>query len=206
MADVRLTPAEMTRRINAYVNKVLAGGNKDSRFTILMEAKKKLPGQTFSLTGKPILINKLVRKNTLSIRDILKNTPLVIKTNAVKHHVTLNQFVQAKKSDQRFVSLTTTYEDKGRKTVQRRHKHRIVRLEPEKPLYLSKVKISCDCAAFMYMFEYALARRGNSEIIHTNGLPPYDKNPQLIAAPCKHLWVVLRYILANKLDYRQGRA
>jgi hypothetical protein len=62
-----------------------------------------------------------------------------------------------------------------------------------------KIRCTCDCARFVYNWEYALARRKAAEIKFGNGEPPVKTNPRMIPAPCKHLVKVLTRIIAKKL-------
>ena len=49
------------------------------------------------------------------------------------------------------------------------------------------VKVTCGCDDFKYTWEYALNHAGAADIIHCNGEPPEEKNPQMIPGLCKHL-------------------
>lgn len=51
----------------------------------------------------------------------------------------------------------------------------------------TKAWVSCNCPFFLYHCEVALAKRGSSSILYSNGKLPVEKNPRLIPYLCKHL-------------------
>lgn len=59
------------------------------------------------------------------------------------------------------------------------------------------IMVTCDCNRFQYVWEYALTENGASKVIHGDGSPPDETNPQHLAAPCKHLLRVL-WIIKTK--------
>ena len=46
--------------------------------------------------------------------------------------------------------------------------------------------VSCDCGFFLYRCEVALARRGSSSIVYSNGKRPVHTNPRMVPYVCKH--------------------
>lgn len=68
------------------------------------------------------------------------------------------------------------------------------------PLYkCPRIVVTCDCKRFLFMWEWALWNQGAAEIIHSNGKPPYQKNPNFLPSGCKHLLVVLNAVKRHKL-------
>ena len=57
--------------------------------------------------------------------------------------------------------------------------------------------VSCTCPRWMYMWEYAMAKRGAAQIIYGNGEPPSETNPSLSPGICKHVFKALLYIKSN---------
>ena len=51
----------------------------------------------------------------------------------------------------------------------------------------SQCWVSCSCEFFLYHTEYALTKKGSSDIIHCNGARPKVTNKRTIAAVCKHI-------------------
>jgi len=51
----------------------------------------------------------------------------------------------------------------------------------------SKVWVSCDCEYFKFHCEVADARRGSSDVIHSNGKFPKIRNSRGVAHVCKHI-------------------
>jgi hypothetical protein len=54
---------------------------------------------------------------------------------------------------------------------------------------------NCSCPYFMYNLEVAMASRGASVVLHSNGAPPVVRNPGRRCYLCKHLYKVWK-------DYR----
>jgi hypothetical protein len=65
----------------------------------------------------------------------------------------------------------------------------------------AKVWMTCDCEDFMYRAEVALNRRGNTEIIYSNGAMPRVTNPNAVPYTCKH---ILACILSGALSLARG--
>jgi hypothetical protein len=59
------------------------------------------------------------------------------------------------------------------------------------------VKVSCSCPDFLYRWEYALWKNGAADIIHSNGEPPIDSNPNNVPGCCKHLLATYSYLVNN---------
>lgn len=50
-----------------------------------------------------------------------------------------------------------------------------------------RVKLSCNCADFVYRWEYALYKKGGADIVYGNGDAPGTTNPGMALGACKHL-------------------
>lgn len=50
-----------------------------------------------------------------------------------------------------------------------------------------KVKLSCNCADFVYRWEYALFKQGGADIQYGDGTAPTTTNPGLSLGACKHI-------------------
>jgi len=74
-----------------------------------------------------------------------------------------------------------------------RAKGKVVEIVPSAPTW-----VSCTCPFFLYRCEYALAKVGSSDIIHSNGLPPKQTNPRRVPYLCKHAFRALKHLLATK--------
>jgi hypothetical protein len=61
------------------------------------------------------------------------------------------------------------------------------------------VVIECDCARFLFMWEWALHHHGAAEILHSNGDAPDYMNPEYIPGCCKHQYIMLNFIRSNKI-------
>ena len=61
------------------------------------------------------------------------------------------------------------------------------------------VKISCSCDDFKFRMEWALWRKGASDIMFSNGDPPDVTNPAQIGGACKHLVAMWDLLKEKKL-------
>ena len=50
--------------------------------------------------------------------------------------------------------------------------------------------VHCSCPFFLFTCEVALARRGSSAVVNSNGKPPRKRNPRMVPLMCKHLAAV----------------
>lgn len=88
----------------------------------------------------------------------------------------------------------------GTRLRPRKHTQYVYPKDPKTKGRLSDVdvKVACDCQRHMYYYEVALHERGAADIIYSNGEPPYDTNPRLLASPCKHQVRVLSLIVSGR--------
>jgi hypothetical protein len=70
----------------------------------------------------------------------------------------------------------------------------VIKQYPAKPREYKRIGVNihrtwvhCSCPNFLYVWEYALAQHGGSDIISGNGNPPTTTNPSLIPGVCKHV-------------------
>lgn len=62
-------------------------------------------------------------------------------------------------------------------------------------------KVSCACGSFVYYLEAALASKGASVVLYSNGAPPVEKNPLHRAYLCKHLYKIWLGRTRYKIGY-----
>lgn len=88
-----------------------------------------------------------------------------------------------------YESKTVTIDEKKQA---RKYNHYVIALDGKLPITQSKaIKISCQCARFLYYYEYPLWKRNAADIIYGNGQPALTTNPSSIASCCKHVLSVL---------------
>ena len=96
--------------------------------------------------------------------------------------------------------LTVTREGKH---PPRKHRQRVYpaddNYEGEKLFECDNIKISCDCEDWMFTWEFVQARKGNADMIYCNGQPPVLKNPRLYPGLCKHLIVIMSFIMKKRI-------
>lgn len=91
-------------------------------------------------------------------------------------------------------TIATTTQTRIPGQTPREHQQTVQSRDPEYRGALTAcpaVLVSCACPRFTFYWEYALYSHGAAEIIHGNGQPPHENNPDLIPAVCKHLVRVL---------------
>ncbi len=152
----------------------------------------------WSLDGKTPR-RRVIKKNTLTLRELFKRSAASRIKTAARDRVTIIKLGVSKKNPNKLMSKSLTYGHVGRKMQVRKYDHVIIRLEPLKRFSDSKVMVSCSCEDFKFTFEYALAKRGNSQIIHSNGEASEIRNPRNIASGCKHLIVLFKKVLHDKM-------
>lgn len=73
----------------------------------------------------------------------------------------------------------------------------ITEIEFLTPGNTDKVKLSCNCADFVYRWEYALYRHGGADIRYGDGTPADKTNPANYPGCCKHL-IAARWLAEQK--------
>lgn len=83
--------------------------------------------------------------------------------------------------------------------------------DPKQDIFKRSSWIHCSCPWFLFFCEYALAKRGSSDIINSNGKPPIITNPNQFPYACKHVisvlarWSELAPILTRRLIQEQKK-
>ena len=126
----------------------------------------------------------------LTARQMLNATPNNFKVNAA--YVKVNRREIRKRKDGEFFTMLTRTATAPAAAGDPPSKHvqRIDILVPEEKNPQAKnarLKVSCDCGSFKFMWEYALSRYGAADIVFSNGEPPRVTNPKLSPGICKHL-------------------
>ena len=134
-----------------------------------------------SLTSQPWTLNQL-----------MKRTPMKIQYNSDDTRIKMAKKIIDKDTKQPAVIavIYSTHDHEGNILKSPRdHRCFIMGLEGQgKPINESRVKMSCDCEHFMFVCEVALKKKGNADIIFSNGKPARVKNPRHIPQLCKHLY------------------
>lgn len=68
----------------------------------------------------------------------------------------------------------------------------------------TRVWVWCDCAYFKYNCEVALASKGSSAVVQSNGQRPRFTNPRLDPRVCKHVSLVLGLAMRKRKPGGQG--
>lgn len=132
----------------------------------------------------------------LSIRQLLKATPSLMKANSEDVVIKMLKTAKTKAGLPGVRSKTTTI------TKRPRHVYdtSFVGKELNKPISAQKhVIASCSCDNFCYYWEVALHHWGSAVIKYSNGEHPDVTNPGLHPGLCKHLYKLGRTIIEEGL-------
>lgn len=136
----------------------------------------------------------------INLSQMLQATPADIRRNAryVKVLVKTASFLKKDKS-KRVVELTARSSPAHGSGLP--HKVTIKfhgKTTDKTELIRSPVWVSCDCEWFQYNCEVALFHKKSTDIIHSNGAMPTDRNKQLKPWICKHIIAALPTALQTK--------
>ena len=136
------------------------------------------------------------QKKGLLLSRIIKNGTIVDLNNARDVDVIDTKFTKSKNGRKAVIGYCQSVQE-GSKPKEK-YKCSIIGLEGEMPLSEQRCMFSCNCSRFMYVWEYALMRKGAAKIIFGNGEPPHQTNPHMLASGCKHLIALCRYLIKQK--------
>ena len=129
----------------------------------------------------------------MTARQMLRRTPASYKERA--QHVRVRK-VKRKAGDNFALAVTTT--ERGHATEEQPHYQTVEIISPkgERKLFEphTKLRISCDCSNFKFMWEYALWKQGAADIIYGNGERPRQTNPQQVPGLCKHFIAIFHFL------------
>lgn len=148
---------------------------------------------TFKYAVKPYFkVPKRMRKApTLSIRDINKH---VSNETKLKSRLVGIESAYAGNTP-RFLEGWTTYRFQTRNS-ENGHQYKIAIFTPTPNVTLnSKVVVDSQCPVFIFMYEYAMAKRGNAYIFRSNGDAPVRTNPSLRPGVDHHVYRCLQYLV-----------
>lgn len=143
-----------------------------------------------SLSSKPYTLKQLVAKTPRNIQYNAEDT----KVKQAK------KFVDRDSGQPSVVAVVySTHDADGNPTRSPiLHKCYISGLDGKsKAIGNSHVNLSCTCGYFLYTLEYALNKRGNADIIFSNGKPALVKNPTNKSYLCKHLYHLAEVIISR---------
>jgi hypothetical protein len=66
-------------------------------------------------------------------------------------------------------------------------------------LHSGNIMVYCQCDYFTFTSEVALAKRGATRVLQSNGDSPDVRNPRMIPTPCKHAYAVLSQIVRKRI-------
>lgn len=156
---------------------LLAALNNPTRGLSAVQLLRFIPLEPDAHNARYVRIIQL-RKRTLKLHNRT--------TNQHTHHEAL------------FTTTLTHIPDQRPRT----HKQIIYAADPIWLAELSRcpaLKISCDCERHKFVWEYALWKRGASDIVYCNGRPPQATNPSLLPGACKHLFKALFRLKSDRL-------
>ena len=141
----------------------------------------------------PPRIRKPSKGKGLTARQMMRFTPQRIRENA--EYVKVRR-IRKRKSEPFSLGITVT--DRRHATEEQPHYMTIEVLSPKGERnnmdQHTRIKCSCDCSNFKFMWEYALWKQGSADIIYSNGEPARETNSRNIPGTCKHLYRVFHFL------------
>lgn len=199
----------IAKRLSKHLSAIRAAHRNMIKVTGATEGKSPVQSAIINGNKKSILWSldgvvpkkRIIKNNTLTFKELFKVSWKSRKINAIRDKVTIVMMKISKKNPNKINSRSLTYQRKEGKSTKydiRSYKHVLIKLEPDKKFTDSKVLFSCSCPDHMFTWEYALTKRGNSQIIFSNGEPADLRNPRNSPGLCKHGIALFRAILAEK--------
>jgi hypothetical protein len=139
---------------------------------------------------------KKIKSTALYFDELFRAIPESRIRNAMRDHVTIVSLKRSKTNPNRLNSQSLTYEI-GQPP--RRYRHVLIRLDEGKRFSKSRLLVSCGCDDHMFKWEYALTKRGNSQIVYGNGEPAVNSNPSNYPGCCKHIYTLLKLVKQKNL-------
>ncbi len=161
---------------------------------VTLKAKTERDRKIEEFRGVP---NAARAQKGLSIKALLRKQPAYIRNSA--RDVVIRKLKQTKTKGGK-PAITGVCRDMATKPM-RLHKFQVIGLSTEIPTLVAqrRVKVSCDCEAFMYYSEYALWTWGAANIRYSNGKPATVTNRANFPLLCKHLEQVLETLAERNL-------
>lgn len=150
---------------------------------------------TFKHSIKPYFKKpqRLQKVPQLTIGQIVRRTPksTVLKTRKVGVE-------QAYEGDvPKFLEGYTCYKFVTHNTANG-HRYRLTIFSPTKMVTLdTHIIIDDPCPAFVFRYEYAMAKKGNAYIYRSNGDPPITTNPSLVPGLSHHGYKAIQYLIKH---------
>lgn len=144
-------------------------------------------------TRKATRIKEDRRKQGLTARQLTQNVPNFVRINS--SYVSVQTQLRKRKEGNFYTILgkSRTAPAKAGDTASK-HQQRVDILEEGTKDPKSKgarLKVSCTCENWVFMWEFAAAKYGGADIIFGNGDPPIVTNPRHVVGCCKHLYRML---------------
>lgn len=135
----------------------------------------------------------------VTLTQLMRNTPLLMRENATECYVRNYKRTKTGKALP-VIMAKVRHKDPLRPSKEvRDYEVMFVGLDdPNKPISKQRrVMVSCPCANYVFMWEYANAEHGAARIIYGNGEPPDYTNPTHTPGLCKHAMALALKIKNN---------
>jgi hypothetical protein len=133
----------------------------------------------------------------MSVKQLARAVPEFVTRAAVNGNVEVIRQQRRKTTKGLAYWFMTSTSEKG---LSRTHTQIVREKDKSQRLVDSKqVSVECDCGMFKYYCDYALYKKGASDLKHSIDEPPTEKNPRMEPWSCKHLKVVYIAIEEGRL-------
>lgn len=154
--------------------------------------KKRIPVRVMPMKGNHLVEQlpetELTRKGQ-TLKQLFAKTPTLMKENGTEVKLKNVKRLKTKTGKPALQAVAIHKDPYKPNATERPHTCMIIGLDQDKKITANgqKVVVSCDCENYVYMWEYANAKHGASQLIYSNGERPGFTNPGEVAGMCKHL-------------------
>jgi hypothetical protein len=152
----------------------------------------------------PMTATEILRSSFLAVKDASKYVVVTAASDWTPKFLTQPKHVGKKLYGAPAISVVVHSTASGPDGVVKRgtaQKYRVMvhGVDKNQHLFSGAIMAYCQCDYFTYTCEVALAKRGASRIINSNGAPASVRNPKHIPTACKHLYKVLETLVKKRI-------
>lgn len=161
---------------------------------------KKMPVRVVPMKRAQHLVDQLpetdLTRKGRTLQELLMTTPKLMIEGSADVVLSGKKKQKTKTGKPAYSAIAVTKDPYKPSATERKHECMIIGLDADKKIYQrgQKVVCSCSCENYVFMWEYANAKHGASQLIYGNGDRPGFTNPSEVPGLCKHLVALGRTI------------
>lgn len=155
--------------------------------------KPKMPVRIIPMQRAQHLVDQLpetdLTRRGRTLQQLIKTTPRLMLEGSADVVLSSTKKQKTKTGKPAYSAIAVTKDQYKPNAKERKHECMIIGLDADKKIYSrgQKVVCSCSCENYVFMWEYANAKYGASQLIYGNGDRPGFTNPSEVPGMCKHL-------------------